>query len=388
MHRNIKVAMYVPNFLPYRGGTELATHYLAMELDKSCHVEIYTLNHIPILNKKEHYGIRTDSGLPEEDIIDGIRVHRFSVTNLPILKGFSLPLVRDVSSSDVDIVHFQGAHRLASRLLVQKFTRGKIKVLTTHALHESVAILRRKGYSPISSLFVRSLSKMDHIIGLSQIDRRLLLSLGIPNEKISVITNGIDPDKFKRRRAFVQKNEKLKILCVARFARNKNYELLIEVLSQLRKSVDFQAIFVGDFDTREYFAKILSLIRAKGLESYVQIALGLDDAALTDCYLSSDIFVLASFMETLPLVILEAMYAGLPIVATRVGGIPEIVKDGVNGFLVPPNDSEELFQKCFQLLKDEKLRTRIRNANLSAASKYTWDKIASSTIDLYKRLLG
>lgn len=385
--QNLKIGMYVNSFLPLRGGTELATFYLARELSRSCNVRIYTFNWIPTSNRKQGYGLRLLSEMPETEIMDGVCVHRYPIANLPIVKDFSVKLVKDLGSSDVDIVHFQGAQRLLSRLLLQGATCNKVKVLTTHALHEAMAILRRSNNSLIRPVFVKSLRSMNHIIGLSKMDEKLLLYLGIPKNKITVIPNGIDPKKFEKRRHFVEKSDKMKILCVARFANNKNYESLIYALSRLKDRIDVEAYFIGDFDNREYFRGIVKLVKMERLEKTVKIGLSLDDAAVVDCYLSCDLFVLPSIMETFPLAILEAMYAGLPIVATRVGGIPEIIRDGVNGFLVPPKDSEQLYYKCLQLLRDKRMRDEMRRNNIETAKSYTWSKIASSTQALYQQLV-
>ena len=379
--------MYVPSFLPLRGGTELATYHLAKELLRSCSIRIYTFNWIPAMDKKEGYGFKLSSELPEKETVEGVRVYRYPIVNLPIVKDFSVKLIKDLSYSDTDIVHFQGAHRLLSRFLLQKAAYSKIKVLTTHALHEAIAILRQGNNFLFNPFFVKSLKNMDHIIGLSRMDRKVLLNLGIPKNKITVIPNGIDPKKFQKRRQFVEKNDKIKILCVARFAKNKNYESLIYALSKLKNRLDVEAYFIGDFDSYEYFRKIVSLVKTEKLEKIVKIGLSVDDAAVTDCYLSCDLFVLPSIMETFPLVILEAMYAGLPIVATRVGGVPEAVEDGVNGFLVSPNDPEQLYRRCLQLLKDKSMRNEMSIRNSEAAQNYTWNKIALSTYNLYQQLI-
>jgi glycosyltransferase involved in cell wall biosynthesis len=386
-NERIKVAMYSPHFLPLRGGAEIATCKLAQALSDLVTVDVYTFNWAPTIKRKERYGLRFSSSLVENESVNGIHVHRFPIMNLPLFSSFSVELVVSMRAFDADIVHFQGSSRLFSRYLIQSAVRGQIKVLTTHGLHESVDILSTQGNFLFLPIFARSFKGMDHIIALSRRDRELLLQLGVSGDKITVIPNGIDTKKFQNRGRFVERNDKLKILCVARFAKNKNYELLIHALSKLRKQSDFDAYFIGDFDSQEYFARIVRLIKSEKLEGTVRIGLAVSDAELVDCYLSCDMFVLPSNMETFPLVILEAMYAGLPIIATRVGGIPEVVHEGVNGFLVSPGDSEELCQKCLCLLSDSQKRNEIRLNNIKVASKFSWDEVAQSTFNLYEKLL-
>ena len=121
--------MYSPNFLPLRGGTELASYYLAKELLRSCNIKIYTFNWIPTIKRKQGYGFKLSSEFPEKETIDGISVYRYPIANFPVIKDFSVELIKDLSSSDVDIVHFQGLHRLLSRFLLQTATYSKVKIL-------------------------------------------------------------------------------------------------------------------------------------------------------------------------------------------------------------------------------------------------------------------
>lgn len=387
--QKIKVGMYTPFFFPLLGGTENATFNIARGLKAFCDIRVYTFNWILTSDASKNYGFNLSWGLSQRETVDGVCVCRYPIINLPVVKNFSAGLMKDLSFSDIDIVHFQGLHRLLSRWLLQKAVRKKVKILTTHALQEAIEIVRRSRYDfLVNNFFIDSLKSMDHIIALSETDLKSLIYLGLPKSKITVIPNGIDHQKFARRKRFVERNEKIKILCVARFEKNKNYESLVYALSKLKNDgLNFGAYFIGAISDNEYFEKIVGLIKKKRLEKFIKIGVSVDDPALIDCYLSCDLFVLPSSMETFPLVILEAMYAGLPIVATYVGGIPDIVKNGVNGFLVPPNDPQQLYERCLQLLKDDKLRNELGTINKKTAKNYTWSKIASSTYNLYQRLM-
>jgi len=201
-----------------------------------------------------------------------------------------------------------------------------------------------------------------------------------------LIPNGIDVTRFEKRRKFVNRNGKMKILCVARFDGNKNCESLIYALSKPMNDLEFEAYFVGALTDHEYFRKIITPIRKNGLEKCVNIGLSLDDPAVVDCYLSCDLIVLPSNVETFALVILEVMYARLPI-ATPVGYIPYVVKDEVNGFIIPKNDPMRLYVTCLKLLKNERMRKEMGDINREIAKNYTWEKIASLTFDVYRQLV-
>src|SRR5690606_27458878 len=101
-----------------------------------------------------------------------------------------------------------------------------------------------------------------------------------------------------------------------------------------------------------------------------------------------DIFVYPSVREGLGSTLLDAMAFGLPIVASRAGGIPEIVEDGVNGLLIPPGDPDALVQALVRLLDDPALCASMRSANRASAARYSSDRMTDSYEAIYRSLLG
>jgi len=101
---------------------------------------------------------------------------------------------------------------------------------------------------------------------------------------------------------------------------------------------------------------------------------------------AADIFVLPSLSEGFPVVIVEAMASGLPIVATNITGLPEIVHDGENGFLVEPKNPAELAERILLLLQDDELRGRIAQNNKQRAKDYTWEKVIDRLEEVYEKI--
>jgi glycosyltransferase involved in cell wall biosynthesis len=389
MYKNKKVAMFLPHILPHYGGTETATFGLARELREQalCNVNIWAF--CEHLNDKRLEKQRKTNSSFYAGQTAGVPVFSYPIIGLPKIKDFSFKLMMDLKNSDEDILHFQGAHRPLSRFLIKKIIKNKITVLTTHTLQESITYIERKKLRfLIYPLYLDSLRNLDHIIALTKKDLNLLVSIGLKREKITIIPNGINESKFENRREFVNKNEKLKILCVSQFNRNKNLEAVIHVVDKLSKTFDLEAYIIGAPTDQEYLNEFIQLVRNKNLEKIVRMGISIDDAALVDCYLSCDLFIFLSKVETFGLAVLEAMYAGLPLVVTEVGSIPEFVKNNVNGFLVSPDNMQQICDCASKLLKDSKLRKEMGIRNKQIAKGYTWSKVAKDTSRLYQQLLN
>ncbi|MBI2625235.1 MAG: glycosyltransferase family 4 protein [Candidatus Nealsonbacteria bacterium] len=191
----------------------------------------------------------------------------------------------------------------------------------------------------------------DVIIVNNEEDLRLALKYRVaPKNKLVKIYNGIDANKLEflpkeEARSRLSLNWGIVVGTVANFYKTKGLEYLIKAISNLKsKTSNLACLIIGDGRERK---KLEALIKKHGLESTVFLAGRIPDAYK---YLKAfDVFVLPSLKEGFPWIILEAMAAELPIVATRVGALPEIINDGVNGFLIKPGDSQEIAEKIVWL---------------------------------------
>jgi glycosyltransferase involved in cell wall biosynthesis len=101
---------------------------------------------------------------------------------------------------------------------------------------------------------------------------------------------------------------------------------------------------------------------------------------------SADVFVLPSLSEGLPLVVVEAMAMGLPVIANRVGGLPWIIREGENGFLVEPRNPRDIAEKITLLLTNDNLRAYMSKRNIEEARKYSWEKIVENLEKVYMHI--
>lgn len=244
------------------------------------------------------------------------------------------------------------------------------------------------------------------IICASERDRQLWLKNSItPSEKLITVHNGVNlnieflPKDEAREKLFENINpprppfkkggekETYLIGSTGYFYPEKNYSALIkaaELIVKLPASGQKKNILFlinGDGHQRPMLE---SLIKERGLQNHFFLPGAISPGSK---YLKAfDIFVLPSVKEGLPYTILETMAAGVPIIAANVGGIPEMIKDGENGFLVKPNDYETLAEKILQILEDQKLAQKFINASLEKIKEFSLEKMVSKTEQQYKNL--
>jgi glycosyltransferase involved in cell wall biosynthesis len=164
--------------------------------------------------------------------------------------------------------------------------------------------------------------------------------------KIEVVRCGLDPMFLEAPRVPMPASRRL--VCVGRFAEQKGLPVLIEAAGRLRADgVNFELILVGDGPLR---GEIEALIQRHGLGDCVHLAGWKSSAEVRDLITNSRALVLPSFAEGLPVVIMEALALGRPVISTWVAGIPELVEPGACGWLVPPGSSEALAEAICELL--------------------------------------
>jgi L-malate glycosyltransferase len=232
-------------------------------------------------------------------------------------------------------------------------------------------------------------SRTDAVVAVSDDTAKICGAVG-KAKRIEVIENGIAFEPPVNSREAVREALGLGdgpvCVTVANLLPVKNHRVLVKALARVRDSgAPLTALFVGQGSEREA-VETLAADRALGPDRLRILGFRTD---IPDLLGASDIFVLASQNEGLPLAILEAMSAGLPIVATSVGGIPEVVRDGVHGLLVPPGDPAALADALLALTTDEALRKRLgEQARARARDDYSFDTMTDKYHDLYVDILA
>lgn len=245
-------------------------------------------------------------------------------------------------------------------------------------------------YFVTSLLVKRLLAIPDQIVVLSFAQKKSFELLGI-SQKMKVVPNMINIDRFNengnQRQYLNVPAEYTVILFVAPifFERKGVWEILEAIPIVIKNHMRTLFVFVGG-DKEENAMKRHCI--KEGLQDHVFFAGHLFGKDILKIYRESDIFILPTYSEGFPLVILEAMAAGLPIVSTPVGAIPEIIEDGVNGFLVPPKNSKMLAERIILLIKDKHLREKMATNNKrKVKEKYDMRPVSRIFDEIYQEMI-
>ncbi|HYH66594.1 MAG TPA: glycosyltransferase family 4 protein [Urbifossiella sp.] len=239
----------------------------------------------------------------------------------------------------------------------------------------------------------RHLRFMDHVVAVSEGQaERVRNWCGVPVGRVSVIRNSARLGAFTdtepardRLLGFFPRDCRVSRVVVAagRLSPEKGFAVLIDAAaSVLAADAGAGVVIFGEGVMR---AELEQLVRTRGLAGRVVLPGFRDD--LDALLAAADVVTLPSFTEGLPNVALEASAAGVPVVATAVGGTPEVVTDGETGYLVPPHRPDELASRLLHLLRDEGLRTALGNAGRARMQRlFTFDAQAAAYLDLFARL--
>lgn len=306
---------------------------------------------------------------------------RFDLSVIPALRS-----VVEQRKPDVIVTHSVKSHFLLWR-------SGLWRKFPWVAFHHGYTTTDRK-MRVYNRLDRWSFPKADRLITVCHaFAQELANSTGVPIENISVQHNSIRPQQpasaadadALRTRLGIETGERI-VLSVGRLSREKAHADLITAFKSLRETnpeIKCKLIIVGDGPER---ARLETAAASHAIQKYAIFTGQMAD--VQPFYAAADALVLPSHSEGSPNVLLEAMAAGLPIVATAVGGVPEIVEDNETALLVPANDPPSLAVAVIRLLTDKELAARLAtNASALVASRYSPEKYFRSLVEICREVV-
>ncbi len=377
----MKVCLLTYEFPPrVYGGAGVHVTHLARELRRLVDLEVRTLH-------------------PAEEM-DDVKVRRY-YPSLPkgpedregrALEVLSLNVNLLSDPIDADLVHTHTWYTGFAGLLAKELYGPKL-VATVHSLEPMRPWKEEQlggGYRLSSWIEETELRRCDSVIAVSRdMATDLRKHYKIPAKRIHIIPNGVDASAFQRREdpAVLERLgvRTPYILFLGRLSRQKGVFDLLKAFKSLRSKVNL-VLVTGPADTESLVEELSQALR--GVERVHWINKMLTHNETVALYSSCEAFVCPSRYEPFGIINLEAMACEKPVAATEVGGIVEVVEDGVTGILVPPEDPGSLAEAIDTLMEDPELRHEMgRRGRERVEERFTWTKVARRTVDMYRELI-
>jgi L-malate glycosyltransferase len=287
-----------------------------------------------------------------------------------------------------DVIHAHDPHGVAMASLALSLSASSAGALRRPALVAS----RRVDFHLKGNSFSRwKHRQVDCFIAASEAIRRMLLADGVPADRAVTVHEGIDVEHVLAappvnvHEVFWLPRHAPVVGNVAALVPHKGQRYLVDAARQVVREIpDARFVILGEGELREHLER---QVKAHHLEKHVLLPGFRID--VLGCLKGFDVFVMSSITEGLGTSLLDAMACRRPIVATRAGGIPEIVEDEVNGLLVAVRDAASLARAIVRMLKDDALRRRIGEAGLARVyDRFTVERMVAETAAVYARVAG
>lgn len=332
---------------------------------------------------------------------ENLTVYRFPSFTLPKSEGeyaLSFPnfhKIRQIYEREaVDVLHCHVPSLLSLACVLEARKKNVPSVATNHLLSETFSRNLFFDSARFNNFFYKLVNSFYNLVDLvlcpSIYGLRTLRKYGL-STKALVVSNGIELSKFNPNldheqfdTEFGLRDEDKKILYVGRLMEEKGLDVLLNAYGIVNAKIpNTNLIIVGKGHLRGNLEDLANKLSLKN----VVFTGFVSDSLLKQAYSSSDLFVLPSYAEIQPLVLLEALAMGLPAIGTKVGGVPEMIVDGRNGYLLQPGDHEGLAEKIMTILNNDALREEFANNSLQIARSHDIEKSADKLERLYSRLM-
>lgn len=364
---------------PTYGGSGVVATELAIELAKRGHDIHLICHHRPVRLAKTYPGL----------VFHGAEVTSYPLFGYPFytlsLASKIYQVVKDYGL-EVLHVHYAIPHTPASLLAKSMAEECNFKIITT--LHGTDIHL--VGFDPSYRQITKfSLQVSDGVTAVSQYLMRLTEKEFGLDGKMRMIYNFVDPVRFTSegrqdlREVYSPNGEKI-ISHVSNFRKIKRIPDLVNAFKLICAKLPARLLLIGHGPETTW---VEDMVKDLGLSSKVSLLGEVND--IVSLLAISDLFILSSQMESFGLAALEAMSCGVPVVVTRVGGLPEVVEDGISGYLVDLGDVEAMAQRSLEILQDKELQKEMGQAGRRiACERFSLEEIVSRYEEYYGEVLN
>lgn len=361
-----------------RGGVEASVYGLVQELAKNHTVDVFDVPRIGGKDGVEHFG--------------NLTIHRYAnpATHNKDSVLRLKEIVRDIVALGPEVCHVHGTGAFSREIYLALRGHGTKMMLTVHGIakeEKMQALLRKPSLKALYQYIVQSRDERELletapkiIVDTTYVEDKLK-TYGLKHvPEMHVIPQGID-DAYYGIRCNPESNV---ILSVGGIAPRKGYVYTIEMFNQLRSNgIDAKLRIVGALTDKVYYELIKQKIADSKYKVDISLGANLPREELLKAYAEAKLFVLHSREESQGIVFAEAMATGLPVVATKIGGIPYVVADGKSGLLCPYGDVDTMTEMVAKLMTDEQKWQEYSKEARQIATNYNWTDIANSIVQLY-----
>tara|TARA_Y100000590_G_scaffold64799_4_gene69922 strand:- start:608 stop:1816 length:1209 start_codon:yes stop_codon:yes gene_type:complete len=376
------------------GGMNVYVRKVAVELGKlGMQVDIYTRYHGDSDNSVEYLAdkvriIHINAGYP----------HLAKNQIYDHLEEFTRNTIAYARSENIEYDLVQSHYWLSGRVGQLLSESWDIPHVTTfHTLADAKVRSRSGEHEPEVRFESENniIKSADLVVAFTDHERQLMARYhNVDPLKVEVIPCGVDTDLFNPIDRNVAK-EKLGItasrvaLYVGRIEPLKGLEILIRAVTQIHSDEGLSLIIVGgDPDADEEIIRLKQIILALRMESSISFIGAVDQQELPLYYNASDVLVIPSYYESFGLVALEAMACGIPVIASRVGGLPTTVKDSKTGYLVPWRCPDPFADKLQIILNNQSIHDAMSRSAIELSLQMKWSKVAEDLAEAYATLIG
>lgn len=321
-------------------------------------------------------------------LLRSLNFHAYGHLSLSLrLFYYCIPFLKGQKSYDVINCHFGHLGIVGVCLRDVGALQGKIS--TTFHGWDMTELIHKNGKNVYSYLFKNG----DLFLPVSEYWKNKLLDLGCPSNKISVHHMGIDCQKFLYSCKQDNFNEeyKVKIISIARLVEKKGIEYAIRAIQEVSKdNINFEYNIIGDGPLRFHLENTIEIL---GVGKFVKILGTLPQNEVISALINADLMLAPSVtsssgdQEGIPVVLMEAMATGLPIISTFHSGIPELVEDEISGFLVPEKDIHNLAEKINYLINNPSEWSLMGHSGRKQIEiSYNISNLNNALVDLFQRL--
>jgi N-acetyl-alpha-D-glucosaminyl L-malate synthase BshA len=364
---------------PTAGGSGIVATELGKELARRGHTVHFITHAVPVRLR---------------EFEERIAFHPVEAENYPLFnhQPYALNLAAKMSeviereSLDIMHVHYALPHAVSAYLAREIVRPRAVKVVTTLHGTDITLVGLQPSFFSVTKFSIEQSDGVTAVSGWLRDQTRSIFGVTTP---IEVIHNFVDPERFRpaadaRRRRCYAEPEELVFMHASNFRAVKNAHRVVEVFHAVADQVPARLLMVGegpDVAPARELARELGIaarVAFLGEQEYIEALLPL-----------ADVFLLPSSHESFGLVALEAMSSGVPVIATRVGGMPEVIEDGVSGFLRDPGDVAAMTEVALELARNPGLRRQVSHAaRARAAGHFAQGRAVEFYESYYRRLLA